>query len=239
MKKVFYSLLAVVLFSTTVFAQKTFNDINAEKRTVSSFHGIEVGTGIELMLTAGKVEEVAVSADKTEHRDKIVTKVENGILKIHYENKTGAINKSKENKHLKAYVSFKSLDKLYATTGATVKIDGVLKASSLDMRANTGALIKGKIDVNSLKVSQNTGSIVTLSGATDKLEIDGSTGSQFSGFELTTATCSAKVNTGAIISVNADNKIEAKASTGGIVKYKGNPSVKDIKKNTGGTVSKI
>jgi len=58
MKKIVYTLLAVVLFSATVFAQKTFNDVNAEKRTVSGFHGIEVGTGIELILTAGNIEEV-------------------------------------------------------------------------------------------------------------------------------------------------------------------------------------
>jgi len=107
------------------------------------------------------------------------------------------------------------------------------------MKANTGALVNGKIDVNSLKVSQNTGSKITLSGSTEKLEIEGKTGSKFSGLELSTANCSVKVNTGAIISVIANNKIEAKASTGGIVKYMGNPSVKEIKKNTGGSVSKI
>lgn len=239
MKKIVYSFFAFVLFSATAFAQKTFNDVNAEKRTVSSFHGIEVGTGIELMLTAGNAEEVAVSADKTEHRDKIITKVENGILKIRYENKAGAVNKPKETKNLKAYVSFKSLDKLHVTTGATVKIDGTLKSSLFDLKANTGAVVNGKIDVNSLKVSQSTGSKITLTGAADKLDINGSTGSKFSGLDLSTSNCSVAVNTGAIISVNAEKEIEAKASTGGIVKYKGNPSVKEIKKNTGGTVSKI
>ncbi len=239
MKKIVYSLLAVVLFSATAFAQKTFNDVNAEKRTVSSFHGIEVGTGIELMLTAGNAEEVAVSADKTEYRDKIVTKIENGILKIHYETKPGAVNKTKETKNLKAYVSYKLLDKLDANTGAEVKIEGVLKSSKLDLIANTGALVNGKVEIDELGISQNTGSKITLSGSANKLEIDGSTGSKFSGLEMSTASCSVKVSTGAIISVNADNKIEAKASTGGSVKYKGNPSVKEIKKNTGGTVSKI
>ena len=212
MKKIVYSFLIVVLFSTTALAQKTFNDVNAEKRTVSSFHGIEVGTGIEL---------------------------ENGILKIHYETKSGAVNKTKETKNLKAYVSYKLLDKLDANTGAEVKIEGVLKSSKLDLNANTGALVNGKVDIDVLGVSQNTGSKITLSGSANKLEIDGSTGSKFSGLEMSTSNCSVKVSTGAIISVNADNKIEAKASTGGIVKYKGNPSVKEIKKNTGGTVSKI
>ena len=64
-------------------AQKTINDPNVEKRTVSSFHGIDVGTGIELMLTEGSTEALAVSAAKTEFRDKIATQVENGVLKIY------------------------------------------------------------------------------------------------------------------------------------------------------------
>ena len=37
-------------------------------------------TGIKLMLSEGNTEEVAVSADKPEYRDKIVTKVENGSI---------------------------------------------------------------------------------------------------------------------------------------------------------------
>src|SRR5687768_13691655 len=108
MMKIFLSFL-VLLAVGSAFGQKTFNDANAEKRTVGSFHGIDVGTGIELWLSEGATEEVAVSASETEFRDKIVTKVENGILKIHYDNKIGAVNKTRENKRLKAYVSYKTL----------------------------------------------------------------------------------------------------------------------------------
>ena len=137
------------------------NDINAEKEQLKSFHGIEVATGIELTLTQGTTEEVAVSASTTEFRDRIVTKVENGILKIHYETKTGSINKRNETKDQKAYVSFKTLDRLYATT-AEVEIVGTLQSASLDMKANTGAEINGQVDIGTLKLDQSTGSRVTL-----------------------------------------------------------------------------
>jgi hypothetical protein len=89
MKKLILSLLFLATAGSLLLAQKTFNDTNAEKRTVSGFHGIEVSTGITLYLSECTAEEVAVSASKTEFRDKIVTKVENDILKIHYETKTG------------------------------------------------------------------------------------------------------------------------------------------------------
>lgn len=238
MQKLFLSFL-VMVFSVAVMAQKTINDPNAEKRTVSSFHGIEVGTGIELSLTQSNTEDVAVSAAKTEHRDRIITKVENGILKIHYDSKMGSVNKIKESKNLKAYVSFKTLDVLNANTGADIDIVGSIKSPTLDIKANTGALIDGEVDVTTLKVSQNTGSKINLSGRADKLTVDGDTGSKFKGEEMATSNCNVTVSTGAIVSVKAEKELQVKANTGGVVRYKGNASIKEIKTNTGGTVSKI
>ncbi|HUR66411.1 MAG TPA: head GIN domain-containing protein [Chitinophagaceae bacterium] len=239
MKKIFLSFLFSALTGLALLAQKTVNDSNAEKRSVGSFHGIDVGTGIELSLSAGSSEEVAVSANTSEHRDKIITKVENGILKIHYETKTGAINKKNETKNLKAYVSFKTLDKLYASTGAEVEITGVIQASTLDIKANTGAEINGKVDAGTLTLDQNTGSKVNLSGKAERLEVEGSTGSRFAGEGLSTGTCDVKVSTGARVAVNVEKELQVKASTGGIVKYKGNAGIREIRTGTGGTVSKI
>ena len=239
MKNVFLSLLLLGGLVTTSFAQKTINDANAEKRTVGSFHGIEVATGIELTLTKGTTEEVAVSASEKEFRDKIVTEVVNGILKIHYETKTGAINRRNENKNLKAYVSYKSLDLLHVTTGAEVNIEGTLEAQKLDLKANTGGLVKGEINIGSLTVDQNTGSKITLSGKVDKLEAEGDTGSKFMGENLSTNTCSVEMSTGAGIYISVEKELNVKANTGGYIKYKGNAGVREVKTNTGGSVSKI
>ena len=239
MKKIMLSVLLVAAAVSLSFAQKTINDPNAEKRNVSGFHGIEVSTGIDLIITQSGTEEVAVSASKTEFRDKIVTKVENGILKIYYENKLASINTNKERKELKAWVSYKGLDRLDANTGARVDWDGVLKTTSLKMRVNTGAVVKGKIDVNELDVDQNTGSIVTLSGDADKLEVDGDTGSMFKGIDLMTDNCSATTSTGAGIYITVQKELNVKANTGGYLKYKGDAGIRDVKTNTGGSVSKI
>lgn len=238
MKQLFLSLL----FVSSAFllkAQPTVNDPNAEKRTVGSFHGIDVGTGIELLLTQGNTEEVAVSAEKPEFRDKIETRVENGVLMIRYKPLTGSINKKNETKGLKAYVSCKNLDRLYASTGAEVKISGLLQSPSLDIKANTGAEIEGKVDIGSLQIDQNTGSKVTLTGKADKMEAAGSTGSKFDGEDMTSNHCKVEVNTGARLEVNAARELQVKASTGGTVRYKGDAGVREIKTNTGGTVSRI
>jgi len=239
MKKILLSSLLLVALVITSFAQKTINDANAEKRTVGAFHGIDVATGIELTLTKGTTEEVAVSASEIEFRDKIVTEVVNGILKIHYETKSGAINKRKESKNLRAYVSYKAIDVLHVTTGADVKIEGVLEVTTLDLKANTGGLVKGEVNIGTLTVDQNTGSKITLTGKVDKLEAEGDTGSKFQGEDLATNTCSVEMSTGAGIYISVDKELNVKANTGGYVKYKGNAGIREIKTNTGGSVSKI
>src|SRR4030095_7407376 len=239
MKNIFLSLLLLAGLVTTSFSQKTISDANAEKRTVGSFHGIEVATGIELTLTKGTTEEVAVSASEKEFRDKIVTEVVNGILKIHYETKTGAINRKNESKNLKAYVSYKSLDLLHVSTGAEVNIEGTLEAQKLELNANTGGLVKGEINIGSLKVDQNTGSKITLTGKVNDLEADGDTGSKFMGENLSTNTCNVEMSTGAGIYISVEKELNVKADTGGYVKYKGNAGIREIKTNTGGNVSKI
>ena len=239
MKKLYLSFLLLADISLSVAAQQTISDPNAVKREVSSFHGIEVATGIELFLTEGSSEEVAVSASNLEYRDRIVTEVVNGVLKIHYDSKLGSINKKKENKNLKAYVSYRQLNELYANTGALVKIQGVLKSAVLDMRVNTGAQVNGQVDIKSLLVKQNTGSQVNLTGQAEKLNVEGDTGSKFRGEELLTVTCEATVSTGANVSISAEKELAAKANTGGIVKYKGNASIREIKTSTGGSVRRI
>lgn len=239
MKKAILFILILAIAAFPAFSQKIVNDKNAEKRSVESFHGIEVSTGINLILTESDAEEVAVSASTTEFRDKIVTKVVSGVLKIHYETKMGAINKPKESKNLRAYVSYKSLNLLHVNTGAEVEINGILKSPELEMEVNTGSIVNGEVNIDKLKVSQNTGSKITLAGKAMSMEIYGDTGSKFSGELLSTNNCSISVSTGAGVIITVENELNAKANTGGYIKYKGNAGIREIKTNTGGVISKI
>ena len=235
-------LVCILLFfssATMIRAQKTINDANAEKRAVGSFHGVDVATGIKLILTEGNTEEVAVSAATTVFRDRIITKVEGGILKIFYENKLRSINTKKEKKELKAYVSYKTLDVLNANTGAAVEIEGVLKSTILKMDVHTGAEISGKVDIGDLDVDQGTGSTVVLFGEAGKLSVDGDTGSMFKGIDLKTSNCSVTASTGAGIYITVQKELSVKANTGGFVKYKGDAGIREIKTNSGGSVTKI
>jgi len=56
---------------------------------------------------------------------------------------------------------------------------------------------------------------------------------------LKTINCSAAAATGAGVIINVEKELEARANTGGYIKYKGDGGIRTVKTNTGGSVSKI
>ena len=126
----------LLLFATcglVVSAQeKVINDANAVTRTAKNFHAIQVGDGVDLYLTQSNEEVVAVSASKTEYRNKIVTVVEDGILKIYYGPKNDWNFSWNTNRKLKAYVSCKTIERLSGSGGSDITINGTLKVQNLE-----------------------------------------------------------------------------------------------------------
>lgn len=238
MKKIVFFVLAAFI-SSGVLAQKQIDDANAEVRNVSGFHGIKVATGITLYLTQSGTEAVAVSANDVDYRNKIKTVVENGILKIYYDNDDWKIWKNVGNKKLRAYVSVKDLDKLHASSGSNVKIDGTIKTSKLYLDASSGASINGSVEAGSMTVNQSSGSTIDLSGkVSGTLEIDGSSGSVFRGYELTVENCNAETSSGAGVQVTINKELSVSASSGGYIRYKGAGLIRDVHTSSGGSVSR-
>ena len=226
MKKLF-SLFALIAFAITSIAQKTVNDPNAEKRNASGFHAIEVSGGIDLYLSQGS-EAVAVSASKTEYRERIMTKVENGVLKIWYDWKNG-LKVDWSNRKLKAYVSFKNLDRLVTSGGSDVDVDGSINVSKLDMEISGGSDFSGKVDISEMKVNASGGSDVSISGKTTRLTINTSGGSDFSGYGLSADVCDVEASGGSDVYITVNKELSAHASGGSDVFYKGNGLIRDIK----------
>lgn len=234
MKKII-SILATAFFLTSAIAQKTIHDANVEVRNVSSFHAIEVSGGIDLYISNGD-EAVAVSAKDMEVRDRIKTEVENGILKIYYDWKKG-MKLSLGNKSLRAYVSFKNLDKLSASGGSDIIAEGTLKSSVLKLDLSGGSDFKGKVDVNNLNVDQSGGSDVHINGSANTIMISASGGSDFRGYDLTSDVCSISASGGSDIDITVNKELTAEASGASDVSWKGNATVKKAKASGAGSVS--
>lgn len=235
MKKIL-SLLLLTGFITVAFAQKTIKDANAQKRNISGFHAIEIGGGIDLYLSQGD-EAVAVSASKDEYRDKIITEVVNGVLKIRYEWKSG-LKFDWGNHKLKAYVSAKMLDDLRASGGSDVYVDGSFKATKLDMEISGGSDFHGKVESDELNVRSSGGSDVDISGKATRLTIEASGGSDFKGYDLSTDICNVEASGGSDVYITVNKELSASASGGSDVHYKGNGLIRDIN-TSGGSIKRV
>lgn len=232
-----FGLALALLFSVaTLSAQKQINDANAEKRNVSGYHGIYVSSGVELFLTQGESEAVAVSSAGGEFNQDIKTEVKNGVLYISFDHMK--FKNLKTNKKLKAYVSIKNIDILDAASGAQVKVDGKLNGSNMKVESSSGAMIEGDFDVSNMNVDQSSGSIIRMRGTVTNLKVKGSSGSIFEGYDLSTSNTEAGCSSGAIVRVTANEELNVQASSGGSVSYKGTAVIKNIKTGSGGNVSR-
>lgn len=238
MKKLFLSL--ITLITVAAFAQETtvISDPKAEKRDLKgSFTGISVSGGVDLYLNQGGEESVAVSASDEKYMPRFKTEVENGILKIYFDNK-GINWSANDKKKLKAYVSFKTLEKLTASGGAEVSVKGSLDLANLEMKFTSGSSFGGKLITKELIIEQNSGSSINISGNAGNLKIDVSSGAFFKGYDLNVDYCNAKASSGGGVRITVSKELSAKANSGGGVKYKGEGVIKEINVNSGGSVKK-
>lgn len=232
----FFNLLSVTLvFSTILMAQKQIYDPNAEVRTVKGFHAIKVSHAIDLYLSQSDNEVVAVSASKEEYRNRIKIEVENGVLRIWYNNDS---RWSRGDKKLKAYISFKTLNKLTASGASDVRVTGTIKANDLDIIMSGASDFDGAIHSNSLTVDLSGASDMTVTGSAVSLKIEVSGASEFKGYDLQTDNCSAKASGASDIRVTVNKELNAHASGASGVYYKGSGVIRDIKTHGASNISK-
>src|SRR5580704_16627774 len=237
MKKILFStaLLTITIFS---FAQngKTIEDKNAETRNIKGFHAIHVSSGIDLYLTQGSEEAVAVSASDIEYRSRIKTEVENGVLKIYFDNKGFHLNWG--NRKLKAYVSVKNIDALEASGGSDAYLESTIKSEKLEVELSGGSDLKGKVDVRDMSITQSGGSDVNISGSVANLKVDASGGSDLNGYELVTDYCRISASGGSDSHITVNKELSANASGGSDIYYKGNAVIHEFKSSGSSSVNK-
>ncbi len=232
MKFLFFSLLTCI--SLQIFAQ----DENMEKRDLSaSFTAISVADGIELFLTEGNEETLSISAADEKYLERFKTEVEDGTLKLHYDSK-GINWMGSDKRKLKAYLTFKTLQKLQLNSGASATTKNTLAVKDLTCTVNSGARFSGQVNIGQLNVSQNSASTIEITGKAGELNVDVSSGAIFKGYDLVVDTCEAKATSGGGIRINVNKELSAKANSGGGIYYKGTPVIKDLSVSSGGQVKK-
>jgi len=230
--------------------------LNGETRNVGNFSGIEVSTGVNVIFKQEDATNLKVFAD-SDKLQYVVTKVENGVLKVYIDNK-GA--KKVKFRNLSVNVSSPRMDNIKTSSGANFTVVNAIRENNLRIDASSGSLVTGKFTINNTTdVDVSSGSNVKANITSGKIMVKSSSGASanvegnadFGMFDVSSgADCEAKnlrVNiaevestSGSSVSVNVQDKLKVKASSGGSVRYKGNPKIdSDISKVSGGSLSSI
>ena len=236
MKKIFLLLLVFATANMAIAQNEIVVDPNATTRTLNgSFSKIKISGGIDLFLSQSDNEAVAVSASEEKFKEAIKTEIDNGTLKIYYD---GDKNWSLKNKKLRAYVSFKSLEKLNASGACDVVVSGNVSGESLDMQLSGACDFKGTVKVNTLKLNLSGASDVKISGTANTVDIESSGASDVKGYELVTDVCNAKASGASDINITVNKELNARASGASDIYFKGTALIKDIHSSGASTVSR-
>jgi hypothetical protein len=138
----------------------------------------------------------------------------------------------------KVYVTYVKLDKLSASAAGSIFSDGEIKAKSMQISAASAGSIEVTVKAESAMVSSSSAGDVELRGAVQNLTADVSTAGEVDAYDLDAGQVQAEASTAGTLKVSVDKSLNAHASTGGNIRYRGNPEKSITNSSTGGSVKK-
>jgi len=229
MKKVFLGLITS-LIALAGNAQNDKNivfDANAEVRKITSFNSIEVSGAVNLYLSQGTEEAIAVSAVDESVISRIRTSVRDNVLHIDFDSK-GLNWRNWSNNKIKAYVTFKTLKKIEASGACNIKTAGLLKLSDLKIELSGASDFSGEIEATNLVISLSGASVIKLKGTVEKLSINSNGASSAKAYGLKSDYCKIDASGASSVQITVNKEMNAKASGASSINYKGDAVIKDF-----------
>ncbi|MDG1731316.1 MAG: DUF2807 domain-containing protein [Algibacter sp.] len=205
-------------------------DVITEVRTINeSFSTIRATEGLDVYLTQSDNENVSVEADGN-LQEIILTEVKDGVLKIHTKKNIGKATSKK------VHVRFKNISSIISTSGSDVYSTHTITTERLDLKSSSGSDMEVDVNTSVLNCKSSSGSDMRISGKTTKLVAEASSGADIKAADLMAESSEVKASSGADITINTSKELTARASSGGDIKYYGNPEKVDKSDSASGSV---
>lgn len=215
----------------------TVSDDWKKDRAVSGFTGLSVSSGIDVYLTQGNAEKLTFDV-KGVDEDRVISKVENGTLKLYVERKGFSGWNFGRRTSIKAYLTFRQLKDIQASGGADIFGQGTLSFNDLNVEASGGSDVKLTLKANKLNVEASGGADAIIEGSARTLNANGSGGSDLDARKLTVEICRANSSGGSDVYVNASQELSMQASGGSDIYYYGSAKVLSQSKSGGSDISR-
>jgi hypothetical protein len=226
MKNLLLAIAPLVFICSPVFGQ------NSETRSIGSFSGVKVSEGIDVYLKKGTKESLRVEATDIPLED-IVTEVSGSYLKIHMRD----VNHRRDI-NAKVYVTYVMVDKISASSAGSVFSEDPIKADEIEVSVSSAGSIEISVNAKSVDVSASSAGQVELQGKTERLDIDASSAGQIDAYDLDAQKVVAEASSAGSLKISVAEDLTANASSGGSIRYHGNPNRSNTNSSSGGSVKK-
>ena len=233
MKTLTKSSLILFLVTAGFFARAQ----EAKNFPVKNFNSIGISSGIDLYLTQGGSESVTVKSDG-ETLKEIVVEQNGSNINIKFRDGISWSGMFK-NRIIKAYVSYKTLNALAASGGSDVFTQNLLKTEKLAIRSSGGSDLKLAVSCGDITIQSSGGSDIDLKGKANNMTIQSSGGSDIDAYEFVTDYAKVQVSGGSDVNIYVNKGLEAAASGGGDVSYKGNAALRKTSNSKSGDVHHV
>ena len=223
--------LVAVLSGLCVNAQSSRNV------TIKSFSSIGVSSGIDLYLTQGTSESLTIKGENDLIKDVVIE--QNGAnLSIKFKE---GINWGKlfKNQSIKVYVNFKTLKAIAASGGSDVFTQNTIQTDVLNIAASGGADLTLTLNCKDLQVAISGGADLSLKGSGENMIVTASGGADVDAFGFTANYARVTASGGADVNINVVKGIEAGASGGADISYKGSGVLKKTNSSKSGDVRHV
>ena len=228
--------VAVLGMSCTVHSQskKTVHgnhNVTKAERTVGSFTGIKVSSGVDVYLKQGEKESVTVEADENLH-EYIITEIKGGILHVY----TDANIRDAERERV--YVTMKDISSVQTTSAGDIVGETPIKSDHLELSASSAGNITLEIYARETEIDISSSGDMTLTGETEKIKADLSSAGDLKAYNLNAREADLSVSSAGDADINVSEKLTARASSAGDINYIGDPKLIDAHTSSAGGIHK-
>lgn len=221
--------ILVGLFSLlfiTAFSQQS------ETRTVGTFKGVKVSEAVDVYLKKGEKESVKVEVNGVSLSD-VLTELSGSSLRVHMRD-----GRYRNNRSVKVYVTYVTLERISSSSASNVFSEGTIKASMLDVSASSAGSVEISLDAESVSVDVSSAGDATLEGKARSLRLESSSAGSVDAYNLECESVDASVSSAGSAKVFVSKELDAQASSGGSIRYRGSPLKTNTNASSGGSVKK-
>lgn len=231
----FLMVLGVLFLSVVAPAQgqTVIRDANIRERQVPFFNSISVSSAIDLRVSQGGSQAVAVSASDRSYLEDIVTEVKNQTLYIRYKPSW-----TWGNRQIRAYVSAPALNKISASGACNVLIDGILKGGDVELKLSGSSNFKGRVSAGNLQLDASGSSDFQLEGMAETLKVSVSGASDVKAIGLNAQYAEVTASGASDVSLTVLKELSVSASGASDVQYRGNAVVRQMQTSGASSVKK-